>query len=371
MERWLAALDGAVFCWERKYPRWAVVIFCAILLHAASAFLVTPETRPLVFGPTSYAYLSIHPGDFGSQSKIPHRLLAPVVAHVLFLRGSWFLAVPIAASLAFVALVFAHFRVTGLAPSAALGLAAALAVSSPVALALRIYDSVDPVSFLLLWCALVNWRKAAVCGAFYALSLLNHEANLFALPWLALLPWREKAEARLRWRHMAALGCSLAPMLVLRHAIGQLGEIPFSACSYLQWENIKATLAPNPTMLLLGTFEAFRLFWFLPFCGAIFAWRRGHKRASLWLIAAIFSALAQLLVASDTSRLAGFAFVAVLSGSETLHECMGRKKFTQFLWWLFLANLAVPHYYVAQGGAIPLYPVPVSFVRVLLLGEPA
>jgi hypothetical protein len=129
----------------------------------------------------------------------------------------------------------------------------------------------------------------------------------------------------------------------------------------LDGEQISRNLRTIGLFFPWGLFEAFKLFWFLPLAGAATLWARGRKAETILLTLPVLSALGQLPLATDTSRLMGLAFPSVLLSLKPLREVWGAS-FNKRLWMLILLNFLVPQYYVGQHLAIYLIPLPVSLL---------
>jgi hypothetical protein len=262
------------------------------------------------------------------------------------------------AAAALLATVHAHYRRRGFSPGTSAGMAAILATSTPVLFTLYFAGYTDTTTYLLVFLCLALRRSAAAVGACYALALLNHESALFAAPWIG---WAAFAARPSRARAGAVLLAIVVPVLLLigaRQLLSGTGKVVFDPTYYVRSTNVGIVA----TCLPLGVFFAFKLLWVFVVLGVFHLVRGGRIGTALWCGAVILCSVAQVGVASDTSRLVALSFPAVLCGAEVVREVQGEERFSRLLWGAVLWNLLVPQYYVGQSFAIPLHPVPVYLV---------
>jgi hypothetical protein len=264
--------------------------------------------------------------------------------------------VPIIAVFLLLSAVYGHYRRVGFAGATAAGMAATLAVSTPVLFPLHFSGYPDPTTTLLLFGCFALPGRPWLRGLFFSLALFNHENALFALPWLILdaRPVERPLRRGLVFLGLAALG-GLA-YVMWRDYVASHVTVRFTVGFYLRPERIARNLGRVEAIAPLGAFESFRLLWFFPLLAAFDAWRGRAWRVLLFLVAIVGGAAAQLVVAHDVSRLMGLAFPAVLLGAELSRQRYGEEWLTRWLWLLVLLTLLVPAYDVTPGALVPLLP---------------
>ena len=105
---------------------------------------------------------------------------------------------------------------------------------------------------------------------------------------------------------------------------------------------------------------AFKILWFIPLLSWWEAKKRGDRAHLIGEALLIAGTFAQLLVASDTSRLVAAAFPCLIVGAwELLPRDANRER---QLWQLVALAFLVPTYYVGQERAVPLMPLPFTLL---------
>ena len=92
----------------------------------------------------------------------------------------------------------------------------------------------------------------------------------------------------------------------------------------------------------IGVFEAFKLFWIIPLMAAARSWRGKEFGGFVVILGMVTAAMLQLCFATDTSRLMGLAFPAILVGVTIVKNSMAPEVFRMWLWKLVGANFLVP-----------------------------
>jgi len=277
---------------------------------------------------------------------------------------------PLLMGAALLTLVYVALRREGFRPSECVGAAALIAFSSPLLFLLHFPGYVDMTTYVLAYGAMLSAGRPLVWPVLFACAVLNHESALFLLPWLlACVSWRRPG-----WKKItvafALLGALLLGVRAYETEIQRLCPRVFSSRTFLNEASILLTLRVIASFAPWGVFQGFKLFWFLPIAAAAALWQRGRTMELILLALPVGGALAQLVLASDTSRLMGIAFPAVLLSLAPLREHWGAR-FGERLWALILLNFLVPQYYVGQNLAIYLIPLPVSlFMRAALGVDP-
>ena len=349
----------------------ALALIVGVLLMALAAVYVAPrkEFTLLIGRGYELAKLSETPFEFIPGNRMQLRILTPLIAYGVFLRGEHYVWMPIVIGVIFLSVVYGHFRWRGLSNVESLGVASLMAFSIPVSLMLVWVGFTDITSYLLLLLCIVFIRRSAVWPIFYALALLNHEANLFAAPWLVLLANMKDFKMKNCVKSLLLLIAAMAPMAVYRYYVGFYGgSVKYSIQYYSSVKFAMNNLQNVAGYLFIGIIGAFRLFWVLPLLAIYHLWGVvGRRREAAWLILVIVCALAQLLFAHDITRLVGLAFPAVLFGAWEMRRVWGRKLFIKRLWLLIMINvLFLPNFMFSwKYDPLPSLPVVVIYEHLL------
>ena len=170
---------------EQRFGLWVAAGLVAALLLVVACTYVTPAIYSINHG-RHYEYMSVNPFDFARRIKVQSRPLTPVLAWLLFLRGSHYILLPLAVGTALLAVVYGFFRRRDWRPLDAVGMAALLAFSTPLLHVIHFAGYTDTTSYLLLMLMMMAIARPWLVAVLAALALLNHESNLFAFPGLVL-----------------------------------------------------------------------------------------------------------------------------------------------------------------------------------------
>jgi hypothetical protein len=355
LERLLLRLEAGLLTLEARLGRGGAAAALALVTLALAAAWARPSLTPINHG-AMYARLADAPLAFEEDNWVQYRILTPLVAHALHLRGQAYLLLPPIVLLALLASVYLHYRRRGWSAPTAAGLMAALAFSMPVLFPLHASGYVDPTSTLLLfWCFALPGRPA-VQGLLFGLAVFNHESALAAAPWLLLTPRRDERPVSRLLVFLGVAAVALGAYAAWRGYVAEHVAVRFTSDFYLRPERILKNLARVEAIAPLGAFLAFRLLWFFPLGALVDGWLERRWRSVLWLLAVLLGAASQILLAHDVSRLMGLAFPAVLYGCEAFGERYGEERLTRWLWALVLLNFLVPAYDLTPAGLVPLLP---------------
>lgn len=341
---------------------WLVV---GLALTLVAAIYVTPAYEPINHG-TFYSSLSIHPLDLNNREPVRMRILSPLIGHILFLRGRIYLVFPLLVIIIFNGAIYWYGRREGLSELASWGLAVLMAFSMPTFFQLHFAGFSDSLTYLLLFLCLVFVDKVAIWTPLFMLALFNHEAALFFAP---VLVWRYVGREMplRRWlAGPAAVILAVIPVALFRWYIEAHSAVELSEAGNLNVRNVLHIGHAVIEYFGLGFFMAYRLFWVIPVFAIMIELKRRRYFEVISLALPIACALAQLLIAMDTSRLIAFAFPSIIGGAMVIHNWLGdRRRFALYLWSLIALDLLVPAYYVGATEILPLIPLPVSlFLRV-------
>lgn len=345
---------------------WGTGLCVGLGLLVLAAVYVTPALDVINHG-FHYRLLSLVPFDFSISNYLRLRILTPLVAHVLGLGGGPYLFVPLVSGWLFLAGVYIHFRRRGFGGAEAVGVAALMAFSTPILHQLHFAGYVDTTSYLLVFAALTQVQRMWLWPVLFALALLNHESNIVVAPLLLLAANLERFRPLRTVLMVALAGLAVVPAVLYRDYVQLNTPVVLATGFYLSADRVAESLATSLEYLPLGVFFAFKLFWVFPLVGLVRPSASSPRLVPWFIVAAVVGAAAQLPVASDTSRLMGIAFPAVLFGAAVARERWGTAVFGQRLWLLILWNLLVPQYYIGQRSAIPFVPLPISLLLKLVL----
>jgi hypothetical protein len=355
---------------ERRFGRYGAGLLIAVLLLAIAAVYVTPALQAVNHG-VNYRALAVSPFDFKTSNDVRLRILTPLVAHYLFLRGDAYIVLPLLIGVLFLAAIYVHYRRQGYRGVEAAGIAALMAFTTPILFALHFQGYTDTTSYLLLFLTLVSLDRHWLWPVFYALALLNHEGNLFAAPMLLLAANRNGLRLSRTAVIVALLAAAIVPLALYRHYVQLHGHVQYNLDYYLNWKRLKDSIVFVGQLLPLGVFMAFKLAWSLPLTALADCLGKRRVLDGAFFVGTFLCAAAQLALASDTSRLLTLAFPAVLYGAEVVRERWGQEFFARRLWILIGLNFLVPQYYIGQWYAIPFFPLPVSLVLQHVFGVDA
>jgi hypothetical protein len=356
--------------------RGGVMGVVGLLLLAAAAISVTPADFSAFCDHICrfYAELSEEPFNFAVPNRHQFRILTPLLAHILHLRGApYFSALPLIMIWFFLAAIYGFFRYKHrYSLFEAVGMASLMAFSIPVWFSLIFPGFVDATSYLLLFLCIAFIEYIWLWPLFYGFALFNHEHGLFAAPWLLTL-------ATFRWRFslsgfgwsLALIGLAVLLLLLFRDfVLSQGARVSLTAEFYLKEPTLLKVFRYNHGRYLLAAFSAFKLFWFWPLAVIYFAARgKGRKSVAVWLLLVMGSATAQLLLAWDQSRLMGFAFPAILLGAHEMRRMWGSKVFQKRLWLIIAANALVPNVFLVLSKTLAIWNLPASLIYLFVFGD--
>jgi hypothetical protein len=343
----------------------------SFVLMILGGLYASENILPLNFGQV-YAALSENPFDFRNPSSLHFRIFSPVLGYILLLRGNLFPILTHGASLIFLTTIYVHLRRRSFKAVDALGFTFMMAFSINVLNEIHFPGTTDPVSYLLILWTILNLRKPVVWGVCFALALANHEANLFALPWLLLMVLMENSRTKERIAAIFTLALACIPGIMLRIALSKAinSSLPFSADFYFSKSNLLMNMREILPTLWLGIFSAYKLAWFFPLAAIMIHIHSGEKGRAFVLTAIVICAMAQVFFAKDITRLMGLAFPAVLLGAQSVRAKWGEDAFRIRMWGLLLLNLLVPQATAWGNQIIIFYPLPYTMFVQYFFGLP-
>ena len=333
---------------------------CVSLLLLLLASLYCAPALELVNHGLDYGRLAMDPLDLQSGNRFQYRIVTPLLGFLMFMRGQAFIVVPLLFSVALVATIYWHYRRSNIDAFSVLCICCLIAFSSPLLFTLHFAGYVDTTSYFLLFLCYIMRRQPIWVGLCYALALLNHESNIFAFPWLILLAGYNTESSIAHYLRIAgATLIAFLPFLLFRYIFRDTEEA-MQLGFFLNKGNVSDSVLLQYDHLLYGIFQGFKLFWCIPVVAALLALRKQEYHTATLITCIIACAGLQLFFASDTSRLVGLAFPAVLIGAQEIARSLGHVIFRRTLCLLITINLLVPQAFVGVGIVIPFYSLPVA-----------
>ncbi|MFC4160246.1 hypothetical protein [Chitinimonas lacunae] len=309
-------------------------------------YLLSSHILPLNLG-FAYQHVSIDP--FNQPTNwLYRRLLNPTLAYYLHLDGMLF---PIyTAGLSWLSIALVISTLDRLLPGKISFLEKlALATCAFVIYQFQIPGYPDTLVLLL---GLMLWQgdlSARAQRLLIVLLLLTHEA-LGLVVVLSLLPRLQKPV----WiiTILAAYGACMALNFGFDiEALLRKQSVLRDPTNLYPLEAFKSS-QQHPERLLAALLIAYKLAWVSIGRGAMLAWQAGQKQ-DVWLIVApIALAGAQMIIASDISRLGGMGFIGVLLS----YAWFASRTSPSIRRWWALGQLAIPSFYIASDVGMVHFP---------------
>jgi hypothetical protein len=302
-----------------------------------------------------YAYLSLSPFGFHDASNLIYkRVLMPYVAYVLQWKGIVFYRLfSLLCTYGVLYLTILFFKRKEINISF-LGLLS-IGTSSYVATQFQSPGYTEPLSFILLLLLFVVPMGTAARLSVVTLSLFAHEASAFILvPLVFLLFSRKEA-----WITIA--------VIVLFYA-GWIASFGFDISAALASHNMGgesgfAWVLREPLYEIMGIGIAFKILWVV-IVAALFS----RTRDALFVGAMLCAGIVMTFLGTDTSRMMGFAFLALLvSLTAVLRSQFLSTKKQQIL---FAVNIMIPSVYIAVNAGIHSFSGIYGFVVTMQLLQP-
>lgn len=165
-------------------PLWrelSLAVVVGLACYALSCLLVAPAATAVSFG-EQWQKMSVAPFELPGQ--FPHRILAPLLAHVLGMGGESFVMFVRGLAVALLATVFVFARRHQAAVLDSCLATLAIAVTA----AIQMYKQhwvgfVDPLCYTLFFWMWLSASRPTVFWALFLANLFNHELAAFLLPW--------------------------------------------------------------------------------------------------------------------------------------------------------------------------------------------
>jgi hypothetical protein len=341
---------------------------CVSLLLLLLAGIYCAPALELVNHGLDYGKLAVDPLDPERGNRFQYRILTPLVGFILFLKGTAFIALPLLFAAALVATIYWHYRRSSIDAFSVLGICCLMVFSSPILFTLHFAGYVDTTSYFLLFLCYILRRQPIWVSLCYALALLNHESNVFALPWLILLAGYDTESSTAHYlRITGATLAAFLPFLLFRYVFRDTTDA-MQMGFFLNKANVTDSVLLQYDYLVYGIFQSFKLFWIVPVVAALLALKKQEHHTAILITCIIACAGLQLFFASDTSRLVGLAFPAVLIGAREISKSLDHVTFRRALFLLIGVNLLLPQAFVGVGIVIPFYSLPVALYMKCYMG---
>jgi hypothetical protein len=352
---------------EHRLGPLGTALVLALAAQALSIMLYAPligfEPRRLL---ESYGPMCRNPFTTApiGEPQIRHRILAPLIAYGLGLRGAWGSMVPVAANTLFLMLLYRLLR-RDLSPRGAGSVVFLLATTLVVITGQTWWGYPDSVCFLGVLGCLATGSPAAF-GVLLFLAMLGDERALFSAPlcllWHLFREWPRPSWPRHLQRGLAVVLAFAVWILSYRVMRSRFAIVlPPRADWLVSGKNLKAMIEGIPG----GMWYALRGAWLLPLTLALAWWRQRRLGALVLYIGAILVALVPGCLVFTISRMGALAFPAVLIAAvqlqERLHDGPGRPTESALL-----LNLFTPQYQVVSSTFYLYKPLPLLLLRRLI-----
>jgi hypothetical protein len=187
-------------------------------------------------------------------------------------------------------------------------------------------------------------RRLWLWPIFLALAILNHESNIFVLPWFFLF---HAICNKGRYITIASSAAALALAVVpwyLWITYAKIHSAPEYSPEFYLNADLWGKFSTVAARYYSGLFATFKILWILPVLAAWWALTKRQLLTVAVYIAIVACSTGQLFLAHDTSRLLTLAFPALWLGFLQLNQELSATKCASFLSWLILINLFIPNY---------------------------
>jgi hypothetical protein len=360
-------LNRLVTAGEARFGRWGWSLLVVLLLMLAAAVYVRPGTNYYGHG-VYFEALSRNPLDLRNGNVLGYRILTPLLAYLVGLRGRSFILLNLVFAAVTIGAVYRYFRTRAKLPGDALFGAMCLTFSSVVLITIYYAGFCDAFTYLsvfIMW----RWRhRPLVMYPFLLLGVLNHEGILFVVPWFVYLKLTESPRKMATVAELAVgLGVVLVIFVMFRRWLSLGRDAGMFAGAYL------TPLLKDPMVMIqqahqyywLGFFGVFKALWLIPVVAAVGMWKGGRKKEVYGMIILTICTAAQLLIAYDTTRMLTLGFMVIIISLEYLFVS-GSSEFRRWAPWVFIFNLFVPQLFTAARVIEIMHSLPSNLLRMLL-----
>ena len=352
-------INNALLNLEKRFGVYIASLIIAFILLCIACIYVTPSLIPRQLG-GGFAQLSTNPFDLSIQNNLRFRVLTPLLAYCIGLRGPLYILFPMIIAMCFLSAIYYYLRKTQGAAESIL-ITMLICFSSPVLFLLHFQGYVDVTSYLLIFLILIFIKKPFLWTVLLMLLLLNHDSNLFIIPCLVYFYFINTPN-KITAAIVSFIGIIAAfiPFYFYRKYIGEHSTVDYTFQMY--YSGIEENIKSLADYFYVGFFYAFKLFWLFPLFAVYYFWKEKNKQQLVFFALLLIGVLGQLLVASDTSRLIGLAFPMIIYSAIKVKEQWGMELFFKRTFYLLLLNFLIPQFYVGQSVMIRFYPLPSSLI---------
>ncbi|MDD4052412.1 MAG: hypothetical protein PHR28_11020 [candidate division Zixibacteria bacterium] len=352
---------------ETRFGNQGWVFLVVFLLMLAASFYVRPGTNYYGHG-VHFEALSRNPLDLRNGNVLGFRIMTPLLAFLVGLRGKSFILLNLVFAGVTIGAVYRYFRSRSNQPGDALFGAMCLTFSSVVLVTIYYAGFCDALTYLALF---LMWRWRSRPLLFYPLLLagvLNHESVLFTIPWFAYLKVSDASRKSAALAELLiGLGAVLLAYYLFRRWISLDGEIGLTSGSYLRSFIADPLFAVKPAYLFywVGLFSVFKLLWVFPLVAVVAMWKNGRRRDVYGIVILMACAVSQLAIAYDTTRMLTLGFLVLIIPLEYLFTT-GTYRFRQWAPWVLIGNLLVPQLYTAANIVEIMHSIPATLLRMII-----
>lgn len=293
-----------------------------------------------------------------------HRILAPLLAYVLHLRGPYAVVIPLAANILLHASGYIWLRRQQVRPEYAVAVVLLVATTLVVAanrMVLGFQDGLAALGLLLALGARGPWGTACALGVFmFADERIVTAAPLLLFWHLVGRPFKEaRRDLALR---AGAMAVAIVAALLLMHLVRMKTGVAEAAAEHMRHTLRFEMLRYNCNAVFVGYFMALRGAWLIPVVAIVVLWSKSRRDAVLFGLCILATLPAAALV-GDISRVAAFCAIPSVYIGAVLIARELRWNFRQTLALGLVVNLLCPCLHMVGDEFVTGYPLPVQLLR--------
>ncbi len=341
--------DNLLETTEKKTGQLVFAILAGIMMVLIAMLASTPRFQAEYHG-NGFTRLSLNPFILSNEEDLRFRILSPLLGWLFFFRGASFKFFMLAILAIFYASVYFFARKKNYRPAESLILTAILAFSTLSYYQLYYPAYNDPLSFLLIFLAIIYIDRFILSTILFSLMLFNHENTIFLFPFLFLLAIGKEINAqKIAWVCLRFI-IALIPYFIFRNILKSNTVIEYDLAYYFDPHNMEWTWQHVRPNLIAGFFQAFKFSWIFPIIASYLCIREKRWKEILLMAAVVVPVLSQLIIAYDVSRLIGLSFPIFLISAKRVYESKGRNYFLLTGSICVLINFFVPSYCIGANG---------------------
>lgn len=352
---------------EARFGRWGWVILLAFILMLAASLYVRPGTNYVGHG-VNFEALSRNPLDLRHGNILGYRIMTPLVAYLIGLRGKPFILLNLFFAGVTIGTVYRYFRASVVRAGDALFGALCITFSTVVLVTIYYAGFCDALTYLAIFLAWRWWSRPALFYPVFLIGILNHEGVLFTLPWFAYLKMIESPRKSVGLLEMLiGFGVTMAAYAVFRSWLSGAQDVGLSMTAYLRpiFNDPLAIIKHAYQYYWLGLFTVFKALWIFPVAAAIAMWKDRQKSQVIGMVLLMLCAASQLFLAYDTTRMLTLGFMVLIISLEYLFRT-NAYGFRQWAPWVFLFNFFVPQLFTAATIIEIMHSTPSNLLRMIM-----